>query len=206
MPRFFSIDVVLAIVGTLAAAMSVVINQQWLAEKRDVVTLLLDSQSANRHQIVQLEDTKREAVRLRDLNILYSMLRNQSMNIESRRMILDQAAAAYETALISMAKFEPTQEFDATSFKIENLATAARKDDVEAWRGLATEFVRLFQIVDQRNNVIVTEQQAVTRRIAELRATAEDLSAIATYLQVFGLILVMLATIAGLKRIERHLP
>jgi len=206
MSRLFSIDVFLAVIGTLAAAASVIINQQWLPEKRDAVTLLLDAQSANRYQIVQLEDTKREAVRLRDLNMLYGMLRYQTMDAASRSMILDQAISAYETALISMARHEPTDAFDATGFKIENLAAAARKDDMAALQGLAGEFVRLFQIVDQKRQAYSNDQRQVTAKISELRQAADQLSALSAYLQVFGLILVMLATIVGLKRIELCLP
>ena len=202
MARLFSIDVFLAVIGTLAAAASVIINQQWLPEKRDAVTLLLDTQSANRYQIVQLEDTKREAVRLRDLNMLYGMLRYQTMDAASRTMILDQAISAYETALISMARHEPSEQFDATGFKIENLATAARGDDMAALQGLAGEFIRLFQIVDQKRQAFGEDQRTVSGSIADLRSAADQFAAISAYLQVFGLILVMLATIVGLKRIE----
>ena len=132
MGKIFSSDTVLAFLGTLAAVLAVVINQQWLSDKRDAMTALMDEHVGNRHLMVQIEDTKREAIRLRDLNTLYSMFHDLATSEAGGRMILEEAIRAYEIALISMAKFEPADKFDATAFKIENLAGVARGGDLKA--------------------------------------------------------------------------
>jgi len=152
--------------------------------------------------MVQIEDTKREAIRLRDLNTLYSMFQDLATSESSGRMILDEAIRAYEIALISMARFEPADKFDATAFKIGNMASVARGGDLKARAGMGREFVRLFGIVDRRYNALVKHQREAEKKISVLRDAARRLSNMATYLQVFGLIMVMLATIIGLKRIE----
>ena len=130
------------------------------------------------------------------------MFHDLAANEAGGRMILEEAIRAYEIALISMAKFEPADKFDATAFKIENLASVARAGDVEARAGMSREFVRLFGIVDRRYNALVKHQRKAEKELSALRDGARSLSSMATYLQVFGLILVMLATIIGLKRIE----
>ena len=101
-----------------------------------------------------------------------------------------------------MARFEPTDKFDATAFRIENMASVARGGDRKARAGMGREFVRLFGIVDRRYNALVKHQREAEKKISTLRDAAGRLSNMATYLQVFGLIMVMLATIIGLKRIE----
>ena len=101
-----------------------------------------------------------------------------------------------------MAKFEPAGKFDATAFKIENMATVARVGDLKARAGMGREFVRLYAIVDRRYTALVKHQRKAEKKISVLRDAASRLSNMATYLQVFGLIMVMLATIIGLKRIE----
>ena len=202
MSKIFSSDTVLAFLGTLAAVLAVVISQQWLSDKRDAMTVLMDEHTGNRHLMVRIEDTKREAIRLRDLNTLYSMFHNLATSPTGGRMILEEAIRAYEIALISMAKFEPADAFDATAFKIENLASVARGGDLKARAGMSREFVRLFGIIDRRYNTLVKHQRETEKEISTLRNEARDLSSTSTYLQVFGLIMVMLATIIGLKRIE----
>jgi hypothetical protein len=101
-----------------------------------------------------------------------------------------------------MANFEPEDDFDKTTFRIENIATSARAGDMKAWREMSKEFVRLYALVDQKNTALRERQNAILSEMAELRNHSAELSALATYCQVFGLILVMLATIVGLKRIE----
>ena len=202
MGKIFSSDTVLASLGTLAAVLAVVINQQWLSDQRDDMTVLMDEYARNRHLMVQIEDTKREAIRLRDLNTLYSMFHDLATSEGGGRMILEEAIRAYEIALISMAKFEPDDKFDVTAFKIENLASVARGGDLKARTEMGLEFVRLFGIVDRRYNALVKHQREAEKKISALRDAANRLSTMATYLQVFGLIMVMLATIIGLKRIE----
>ncbi len=202
MGKIVSSDTVLAFLGTLAAVLAVVINQQWLSDERDAITVMMDEYARNRHLMVQIEDTKREAIRLRDLNTLYSMFQDLATSEASGRMILEEAIRAYEIALISMAKFEPGEKFDATAFKIENMASVARGGDLKARAGMGQEFVRLFGIVDRRYNALVKHQREAEKTISVLRDAASRLSNMATYLQVFGLIMVMLATIIGLKRIE----
>jgi len=205
MGQVISSDTVLAFLGTLAAVLAVVINQQWLNDKRDSMTVLMDEHAGNRHLMVRIEDTKREAIRLRDLNTLYSMFHDLATSESGGRMILEEAIRAYEIALISMAKFEPADKFDATAFNIENLASVARGGDLKARAGMGREFVRLFGIVDRRYNALVKHQREAEKKISTLRDAASRLSNMATYLQVFGLIMVMLATIIGLKRIELFL-
>ncbi len=202
MGKIFSIDMILAFLGTLAAVLAVVINQQWLSDQRDATTVLMDEYARNRQMMVQIEDTKREAIRLRDLNTLYSMFHDLATSEAGGRMILEEAIRAYEIALISMAKFEPADAFDATAFKIENLASVARGGDLKARAGMSREFVRLFGIIDRRYNTLVKHQRETEKEISTLRNEARDLSSTSTYLQVFGLIMVMLATNNGLKRIE----
>jgi len=43
--KIFTVDTILAIIGTLAASLSVVINQQWLSETRDAITVLMEEQT-----------------------------------------------------------------------------------------------------------------------------------------------------------------
>ena len=177
MGKIFSIDMILAFLGTLAAVLAVVINQQWLNDKRDSMTVLMDEHTNNRHLMVQIEDTKREAIRLRDLNTLYSMFHDLATSETGGRMILEEAVRAYEIALISMARFEPADKFDATAFKIENLASVARGGDLKARAGMGREFVRLFGIVDRRYNALVKHQREAEKKISTLRDAAIRLSA-----------------------------
>ncbi len=202
MTRFLSSDTIIATIGTLAAVLSVIISQQWLGDKRDAVTVLMDEQTGNRHQIVQVEDTKRESVRLRDLNTLYIMLDNSNDGGKRNIMILDEAVRAYEIALISMAAFETTNNFDKTVFRVENIATQARAGEMGALHQMSAEFVRLYGVVDSRIGSLRARQQEIRQQMVVLRNEISAISQYATYLQVFGLILVMIATIVGLKRIE----
>ncbi len=56
MSKIFSSDTGLAFLGTLAAVLAVVISQQWLSDKRDAMTVLMDEYAGNRHLMVRIEE------------------------------------------------------------------------------------------------------------------------------------------------------
>jgi len=200
--RICSADTVLAIIGTLFAVFSVIINQQWAGEKQAVIAELTESRAKMLNEIVLVADSRREAVRLRDLHTLYSVLEGLAPDPEAQAKTVEEAIRSYEIALVTMAKHDTTANFDEVAFKFETWATQARGGDAKARVLIAQEFVRLLGIVSQKYVALTAAEQKAERELTALRMQSAELTTIAVYLQVFGLIFVMLATIIGLKRIE----
>ena len=199
---FCTADTILAVIGTAFAVFSVIINQQWAGERHTRAAQLAEARAKLLNEVVQVADTRREAVRLRDLHTLYTALEGLAMSDQGRAAIAEEAIRAYEIALVSMAKHDDSANFDEVAFKFEALATKARGGDAKARVQIAREFVRLLGVVNKKHRGLVTHEQEIERDLTRLRAEAAELTTQAVYLQVFGLIFVMLATIIGLKRIE----
>ncbi|MBT6096126.1 MAG: hypothetical protein HOH04_14675 [Rhodospirillaceae bacterium] len=197
-----STDTVLAIIGTLFAVFSVILNQQWAGERHSQAGVMAEERAKLLNEVVLVADTRREAVRLRDLNTLYTALEGLATDEAGRTHLSEEALRAYEIALVSMLKHDAGADFDEVAFKFEALATEARGGDGPARLKIAREFVRLLGVVNKKHTRLRAREQAIDRELAGLRRKAAELTTIAVYLQVFGLILVMLATIIGLKRIE----
>ena len=115
----------------------------------------------------------------------------------------DEAITSFEIALISMAEYDESADFDPVAFKIGELATNSRDGDPSAHDGMQTEFVRLYGTVNAAHSGAMERQGVIDSTVQKLRDEISEHTTIATYLQVFGLILVILSTTVGQKRLER---
>jgi len=195
-------DTLLAVIGTLFAVFSVIINQQWVGEQHTRIALLTESRAKMLNEIVLVADARREAVRLRDLHTLFSVLEGLAPDPEARAKTVEEAIRSYEIALVTMAKHDAGANFDEVAFKFEAWATEARAGDAKARILIGREFVRLLGVVSRKYVTLSAAERKADAELTAMRTSSAGLTTIAVYLQVFGLIFVMLATIIGLKRIE----
>ena len=203
MTRFTHFDTLLAALGTLAAIVSVVVHEQVISDRRGDVMRMVEQRGALEGRILRIDDLRREAIRLRDLNTLYRLIARTNETGSDMSKVPDEAITSFEIALISMAEFDESADFDSVAFKIGELATNSRAGVPSAHDGMQTEFVRLYGTVNAAHSGAMRTQGDIDSTVQKLRDEISEYSTIATYLQVFGLILVILSTTVGQKRLER---
>ena len=201
--RFTHLDTLLAVIGTLAAITSVVVHEQLVSDRRGDVVRMMEERGTLESRILRIDDLRREAIRLRDLNTLYRLIARTSDTENGMTRIPDEAITSFEIALISMAEYDTADDFDSIAFKIGELATNSRAGDPTAHDGMQMEFVRLYGNVNAAHGSAMERQGEINSALQRLRGEISEYSTIATYLQVFGLILVILSTTVGQKRLER---
>ena len=203
MTRFSHLDTLLAAIGTLAAIVSVVVHEQFISDRRGDVMRMVEQRGALEGRILRIDNLRREAIRLRDLNTLYRLIARTSESGNGMSRVPDEAITSFEIALISMAEFDESTDFDSVAFKIGELATNSRTGNPSAHDGMQTEFVRLYGTVNAAHIGAMERQSTIDNTVQKLRDEISEYTTIATYLQVFGLILVILSTTVGQKRLER---
>ena len=203
MTRFTHFDTLLAALGTLAAIVSVVVHEQVISDRRGDVMRMVEQRGALEGRILRVDNLRREAIRLRDLNTLYRLIARTNETGNDMSKMPDEAITNFEIALISMAEYDESADFDSVAFKIGELATNSRAGDPSAHDGMQTEFVRLYGTVNAAHSGAMKTQGDIDSTAQKLRDEISEYSTIATYLQVFGLILVILSTTVGQKHLER---
>jgi hypothetical protein len=196
-------DTLLAALGTLAAIVSVVVHEQVISDRRGNVMRMVEQRGALEGRILRIDNLRREAIRLRDLNTLYRLIARTSETGNGMSRMPDEAITSFEIALISMAEYDESADFDSVAFRIGELATNSRDGDPSAHDGMQTEFVRLYGTVNAAHSGAMERQGVIDSTVQKLRDEISEYTTIATYLQVFGLILVILSTTVGQKRLER---
>ena len=203
MTRFTHFDTLLAALGTLAAIVSVVVHEQVISDRRGDVMRMVEQRGALEGRILRVDNLRREAIRLRDLNTLYRLIARTNETGNDMSKMPDEAITNFEIALISMAEYDESADFDSVAFKIGELATNSRAGDPSAHDGMQTEFVRLYGTVNAAHSGAMKTQGDIDSTAQKLRDEISEYSTITTYLQVFGLILVILSTTVGQKHLER---